>query len=72
MGVMAQEVESQFPFAVDTDKDGNKFVHYDGLIPVLIEATKEQQEEIETLKTQNQRLKDQMGALVKRIEALEK
>ncbi len=52
MGVMAQEVETLFPYAVDTDKDGNKYMNYDGLIPVLIEAIKEQQLQIEELKKQ--------------------
>ncbi len=47
-GVIAQEVERVLPELVDTIK-GIKVVDYDGLIPFLIEAVKEQQEQIESL-----------------------
>ncbi len=47
-GVIAQEVERVLPELVDTVK-GIKVVDYDGLIPFLIEAVKEQQEQIESL-----------------------
>lgn len=50
IGVIAQEVESQFPELVDTDKDGIKSVAYGHLVPVLIEAIKEQQAQIDELK----------------------
>ncbi|MBL8424264.1 MAG: tail fiber domain-containing protein [Candidatus Accumulibacter phosphatis] len=42
IGVIAQEVEKVFPELVSAI-DGRKFVNYQGLIPVLIEAVKEQQ-----------------------------
>lgn len=41
MGVIAQEVETQFPEAVITDTDGYKAVNYSSLIAPLINATKE-------------------------------
>lgn len=47
-GVIAQEVERVLPELVDTIK-GIKVVDYDGLIPFLLEAVKEQQEQIESL-----------------------
>jgi hypothetical protein len=57
VGVLAQEVETILPEAVTTDADGYKSVRYDNLIPLLIEAIKEQdqlaarqQAEIEGLK----------------------
>jgi Chaperone of endosialidase len=57
VGVLAQDVESILPEAVTTDAEGYKLVRYDNLIPLLIEAIKEQdqlaarqQTEIEQLK----------------------
>jgi len=47
-GVMAQEVEALLPDLVRT-VDGIKGVNYGGFIPFLIEAAKEQQNEIEML-----------------------
>lgn len=46
-GVIAQELEAVLPELVSTGEDGMKSVRYTGLIPVLIEAVKEQQETIE-------------------------
>lgn len=60
LGLIAQEVETVFPMLVKEDETGYKSVNYDGFIPVLIEATKEQQQLIdqqkETLKNQSQQL----------------
>ena len=50
IGLLAQEVETVFPEAVTTDDDGTKSVAYSTLIPVLIEAIKAQQAQIEELK----------------------
>jgi hypothetical protein len=47
LGVLAQEVEKVLPELVFTDENGYKSVSYEKLTPVLIEAVKEQQEEIE-------------------------
>ncbi len=41
LGVIAQEVEAQFPQAVNTDKSGYKSVNYPALVAPLIEAVKE-------------------------------
>lgn len=46
-GVIAQDLEKTFPEMVITDNDGYKSVDYSRLIPVLIEALKEQQNMIE-------------------------
>ncbi|MEX2590306.1 MAG: tail fiber domain-containing protein [Chitinophagales bacterium] len=43
LGVIAQEVEKILPEVVDTDSEGYKSVQYSHLVPVLIEALKEQQ-----------------------------
>ena len=56
VGVLAQEVEKVYPELVSTGPDGFKSVNYAQLTPVLIEAMKEQQQQIEALKAQNQAL----------------
>ncbi|WP_340112984.1 tail fiber domain-containing protein [Maribellus mangrovi] len=49
LGFLAQDVEALFPELVEEDKDGYKYVDYVGLIPVLVESVKEQQEQIDEL-----------------------
>lgn len=49
LGLIAQEVEAVIPEIVDTNEDGLKFINYNGLIPVCIEAIKEQQNQINQL-----------------------
>ena len=57
IGVIAQEVEREFPELVWTDpKSGYKFVKYEKLAPVLIEAIKEQQKQIEELRSEIKKL----------------
>ncbi len=50
IGVIAQEVEEVVPEAVYTDSDGLKAVDYAKLVPLLIQAIKEQQQQIDELK----------------------
>ena len=50
VGVIAQEVESVLPEAVQTRSSGMKAVRYEKIIPLLIETIKEQQKEIDELK----------------------
>ena len=50
VGVIAQEVEAVLPEAVVTHDDGYKSVSYNDLVPLLIEAVKEQQQQIDELK----------------------
>ena len=57
-GVIAQDVEKVLPELVHTDADGLKSVDYVKMIPVLIEAIKEQQEEITKLKLQVEQLSE--------------
>jgi hypothetical protein len=54
LGFIAQELETVLPEAVATDEQGNKFVSYEALIPVLVEALKEQQAQIDSLKSAKQ------------------
>lgn len=50
LGFIAQDVEKVFPQIVHTASDGYKGIDYAKLVPVLVEAVKEQQKEIEMLK----------------------
>jgi hypothetical protein len=52
IGLLAQEIEEVFPELVKEgeDKDGTLSVNYQGLIPVLINAIKEQQEELKVIR----------------------
>ncbi|MEO1655930.1 MAG: tail fiber domain-containing protein, partial [Bacteroidota bacterium] len=49
IGLIAQEVQKVFPELVAQDGEGYLSVNYDGLIPVLIEALKEQKQRIDQL-----------------------
>lgn len=55
IGVIAQELEEIFPELV-TQNDSHKTVNYNGLIGVLIEAVKEQQKQINSLKEHIEKL----------------
>jgi len=50
IGVIAQEVEKIVPEVVITQSDGKKYVAYQNLVGLLIEAIKEQQNQINYLK----------------------
>lgn len=52
VGFLAQELEQIFPELVETDSAGEKYVNYIGIIPYLVEAIKEQQNQIDKLQTQ--------------------
>ena len=50
IGVLAQDIQKIFPELVTTDDKDMLAVNYQGLVPVLINALKEQQSEIDELK----------------------
>lgn len=52
VGVIAQEVQSVLPEAVNTDASGYLSVDYPKLVPLLIQAVKEQQTQISALKAE--------------------
>ena len=66
VGVLAQEIQEQFPDLVVERQDGMLTVNYQGLIPVLINALKEQNLELENAKKANQG----MEARISRLEML--
>ena len=59
-GFIAQDIEKIFPEVVDTNEKGNKFICYTQFIPILVEAFKEQQTQLEKkdqdMKKLNQRI----------------
>ena len=56
IGVLAQEIQEVFPELVSEDDNEMLAVNYQGLVPVLINALKEQQSEIDRLKKQEKRV----------------
>jgi len=56
IGVIAQEIEKVLPEVVAKKDDGYKAVRYEKIVPLLIEAIKEQQSQIEELKELVKRL----------------
>lgn len=62
LGFIAQEFEYIFPSLVDTDSEGYKSINYLGLIPVLIDAVKDQKQVVDT---QSESLEQIMDVLEK-------
>jgi hypothetical protein len=57
-GVIAQEIEHTLPDVVKEGPDGEKAVSYTDLVPILAEAIKEQQKQIESLRCEVQELRE--------------
>lgn len=72
IGMIAQEVEGIFPELVGTGADGYKTFAYDRLGPILIEAVKEQQKEIDALKSEVSNLKKEMDIIKQILKTNEK
>jgi hypothetical protein len=64
IGVIAQEVEKVYPELVITNDRGYKMVDYPKLAPILIEAIKEQQNQIETQQKEIDELKVLVNSLI--------
>lgn len=58
VGLIAQDVEAVLPEAVTTQEDGYKNLAYTKVIPLLVEAMKEQQTMIEALRAEVELLKN--------------
>ena len=65
IGVLAQDIEKVFPELI-SESNGVKSVNYQGLIPVLINALKEQQSEIEIYRNEVSELKEMVEELALR------
>ncbi|MGE0077569.1 MAG: tail fiber domain-containing protein [Bacteroidales bacterium] len=70
IGVIAQDVENILPELVMTDEDGLKSVDYIKLVPVLIEAIKEQQNTISTQESKLNDLQKKVDELILLVENL--
>lgn len=70
-GLIAQELEKIIPELVDTDREGWKGIEYSHLVPVLIEALKEQQAELDEQKKINSGYKSDINSLKKQTQTLE-
>ena len=76
-GFLAQQLYEVYPQAVtkgtdERDENGNLvnpwMVDYSKLTPLLIKSVQEQQDEIEALKAQNEKLMQQMEAILKAMQ----
>ena len=65
IGVLAQDIEKVFPELV-SESNGVKSVNYQGLVPVLINALKEQDAKMNEQQTEIDELKEMVQALVSR------
>ncbi|MDC1310706.1 tail fiber domain-containing protein, partial [Flavobacteriaceae bacterium] len=66
IGVLAQDIKEVFPELVSEDDNEMLAVNYQGLVPVLINALKEQQSEIEILKQQQAEI-DELKEMVNQL-----
>jgi hypothetical protein len=57
-------VEKVLPELVHNESDGFKSLNYNGMIPVLVEAIKEQQKEIKNQQKEIDELKDLVNTLI--------
>ena len=72
IGVIAQELEQEYPELVNTDGDGFKSVEYATLAPILIEAMKELKAEKDELKAEKDALEAKVDNQQKEIEQMKK
>jgi hypothetical protein len=68
IGVIAQDLEKVLPELVSTDGEGYKSVQYSHLVPVLLEAIKEQNNVITSISAQMQSLAKEFKAFKKDVE----
>jgi trimeric autotransporter adhesin len=71
IGFIAQEVEKFIPEIVFTDGEGYKSVDYSKMTAVLLEAIKEQQKQIEELKSENISKTEEIQSLKSQIDKIE-
>lgn len=72
IGLIAQEIEKVLPEAVSENTTGTKFLNYDGLIPVLTEAIKEQQKYINKQNQQISKLESELQEIKKMLDKVVK
>jgi hypothetical protein len=71
IGLIAQDVEKVLPELVQADENGYLAIAYDKLVPVLIEAVKEQQTSIKQKDSRIEKLEKALELLERRLASLE-
>jgi hypothetical protein len=64
IGVLAQEIQEVFPELVSEDENEMLAVNYQGLVPVLINALKEQESKFEKQQAEIEELKEMVNQLI--------
>ncbi len=67
LGLLAQEVQKVLPELVKEGDNGKLGVNYSGLIPVLLEALKEQQSKLQQQQDRVSKLEQQVAELLKKM-----
>ena len=70
IGVIAQELEKIYPQLVRKDDEGTLSDNYSGLVPVLIEAVKEQQTQIKNQEAHNKSLQEEIRSMRAELQAV--
>jgi hypothetical protein len=70
-GFLAQDLERHFPEVVERSDDGDYYVSYMELVPVMVEALKEQQFQIRQAESTNSALEARLQDLEARLATLE-
>ncbi|WP_205625917.1 tail fiber domain-containing protein, partial [Flavobacterium hydatis] len=70
LGVIAQDIEKVLPEAVTVDDKGYYSVSYTTIIPVLVEAVKEQQNEILSLQKNQKEQQEELETLKKLVQEI--
>lgn len=68
IGVIAQELQKVYPEMVTTGKDGYLKVDYTQLTGMLIQAVKEQQEELSEIKLQLKKQQEQIDGILRKMQ----
>ncbi len=71
IGFIAQEVEKVLPELVSADVKGYKSVAYANVVPVLVEAVKAQQQQIDALKAQRDTDRSELNALEAQLKEMD-
>merc|ERR1712070_1164446 len=72
IGVLAQDIQKVFPELVSTDDNDMLTVNYQGLVPVLINALKEQDKKFKEQEDKMKKQENKMKSQEKRLDRLEK
>ena len=70
IGLIAQEVQKQFPELVKENSEGELGVNYSGMIPLLLNAVKEQQKLIQDQEKENKKQQEEIEELKNEMKKL--